>query len=158
MTQLLERESDSAPAGGENTAASPPLSAPCSVPSGAPIDFVDAPDADGSIFSLLARQARTRGTSDLWITAAGGAMNAALVWYQYPKLHWLAAGFAAVAAYGVWGVADRALAHRRDENAGDGIVNWMLIGTRSLAIPVGLIAALGAAGAFMAAALGGWQH
>src|SRR5581483_10153580 len=62
---------------------------------------------------VLATQARGRASAELWTTAIGGVMNATLIGLQFPRFYWLAAGFAAVAAYGSWGLADRALTARR---------------------------------------------
>lgn len=64
---------------------------------------------DETVNSVLASQARERGTSELWTTTGGGAINALLLWTQFPGLHWLAGAFAAVAAYGAWGLLDREL-------------------------------------------------
>ena len=62
---------------------------------------------DETVNSVLAAQAREHGTTELWTTAGGGAINALLLWTQFPGLHWLAGAFAAVAAYGAWGLLDR---------------------------------------------------
>jgi hypothetical protein len=87
--------------------------------------LVPAVDEDGeTLHSVLATQARSHGPAELWMTAVGGGMNAILVWAQFPALHWLASGFAAVTAYGAWGLLDRATSflrfkesHRQDEVA-----------------------------------------
>lgn len=70
------------------------------------------PDADEeeTINRVLSTQARSRSPSELWMTAIGGTMNSILIWSQFPRLHWLASGFTAVAAYGAWGLLDRMLA------------------------------------------------
>ena len=94
---------------------------------------------------------------ELWTTAVGGTANAAFIWWQFPALHWVAAGFAAVAAYGIGGLSERLLAARAsDQHAG-----WRdraLVAVRGIALAGGLAAAAGAVLGFMAAALGGWQH
>ena len=112
---------------------------------------------DESLFVILARNARERSPMELWTTAVGGAVNTAFIWWQFPALRWLAAGFAAVAAYGIGGLSERLLAVRADDsNAG-----WRgkaLVAVRSIALVGGLAAAAGAVLGFMAAALGGWQH
>src|SRR4051812_8677681 len=82
----------------------------------APPAAVDSPESlappseePDSVNAVLAAQARGRGASELWTTALGGSMNALLLWTQFPKLHWLASAFVAVAAYGAWGLLDRTL-------------------------------------------------
>ncbi len=113
---------------------------------------------DGTVFELLANQARDRNPVGLWTTAIGGVMNTSLLWWRYPSLHWLAAGFAAVAAYGIWGLADRAAARIGQSNDRfDWRLNALAI-VRLTAIPAGILAALAAAGGFMAAALANWNH
>jgi hypothetical protein len=62
-----------------------------------------------TIHSVLAAQARSRSAIELWAGTVVGAANAALIWMRFPSAHWLAAGFAATAAYGLWGLADRKL-------------------------------------------------
>lgn len=112
---------------------------------------------DESLFVILARNARERSPMELWTTAVGGAVNTAFIWWQFPGLHWLAAGFGAVAAYGIGGLSERLLA----TNANDQQRGWRdkaLIAVRSVALAGGLVAAVGAVLGFMAAALGGWQH
>jgi hypothetical protein len=112
---------------------------------------------DESLFVILARQARERSPVELWTTAVGGAVNTAFIWWQFPALHWLAAGFGAVAAYGIGGLSERLLA----ADANDQKPGWRgktLVVVRSIALAGGLTAAAGAMLGFMAAALGGWQH
>jgi hypothetical protein len=113
--------------------------------------------SDESLFVILARNARERSPTELWTTAVGGAVNTTFIWWQFPGLRWLAAGFAAVAAYGIGGLSERLLAARaRDRDAG-----WRgkaLVAIRSAALVGGLGAAIGAVLGFMAAALGGWNH
>jgi hypothetical protein len=112
---------------------------------------------DESLFVILARNARERSPMELWTTAVGGVVNTAFIWWQFPALRWLAAGFAAVAAYGIGGLSERLLATR----AADQERNWRgkaLVVVRSIALAGGLAAAAGAVLGFMAAALSGWQH
>ncbi|HEY6827444.1 MAG TPA: hypothetical protein VI259_11345 [Gemmatimonadaceae bacterium] len=113
--------------------------------------------SDESLFVILARNARERSPMELWTTAVGGAMNTAFVWWQFPALRWVAAGFAAVAAYGIGGLSERLLATRGADHGG-GWRNKALIVVRSVALVGGLAAAAGAVLGFMAAALHGWQH
>ena len=110
---------------------------------------------DDSLFVILARHARERSPMELWTTAVGGVVNTTFIWWQFPALHWLAAGFGAVAAYGIGGLSERLLAtHDRD----GGWRTRALIIMRSLALAGGVVAAAGAVLGFMAAALGGWNH
>jgi hypothetical protein len=60
-----------------------------------------------TINTVLAAQARSRTAIELWAGTLVGAANAALIWTRFPSAHWLAAGFAATAGYGLWGLADR---------------------------------------------------
>jgi hypothetical protein len=71
-------------------------------------------------------------------------MNAALLWSQFPGLHWLASAFGAVAAYGAWGLVDRTCGSR---------ISGRLI--RAVTGVAGWSAALFAIINFMSAALGG---
>ena len=82
-----------------------------------------------------------------------GAVDAGLLWWRRPMLTCLAAGCAAVAAYGAWGLLDRALESRsgaRETTALDAL--------RDLAAITGTAAALWAVLSFMAVALGNWNH
>ncbi len=113
--------------------------------------------SDESLFVILARNARGRSPMELWTTAVGGAVNTAFIWWQFPSLRWVAAGCAAVAAYGIGGLSERLLATR----GGDQYAGWRgkaLVAVRSIALAGGLAAATGAVLGFMAAALHGWQH
>ena len=114
-------------------------------------------DANANVFSILAQRAASRSTAELWTTTLGGSINAAFIWMQHPSLHWLGAGCAAVAAYGIWGLADRAIETRPAERE-YGVGFALLRATRALSIPAGIVAAVAAVGIFMAAALGGWIH
>jgi len=108
-----------------------------------------------NVFTTLADQARSRSAAGLCTTTIGGVVNAGLVWWQYPSLSWLAAGFIATAAYGGWGLLDRTIAAnelRRDES---GAPRDALPEVRNLVAVVGTGAAVWAALRFMAAALGG---
>lgn len=113
--------------------------------------------SDESLFVILARNARERSPMELWTTAVGGAVNTAFIWWQFPALHWLAAGFGAVAAYGIGGLSERLLATRASDQEG----GWrakVLVAVRAVALVGGVAAAAFAVFRFMAAALGGWQH
>ena len=69
-----------------------------------------AVEPDETIFSVLAGRARTRAPSHLRITAAIGGIDAVALMIARPALWWAAAACAAVAAYALWGLVDRALA------------------------------------------------
>ena len=127
---------------------------PVQIEDGAPSALVDA---NASVFSILAQRASSRSSAELWTTTLGGSLNATFIWMQHPSLHWLSAGCAAVAAYGIWGLADRAIETRPVER-GHRIGFALLRTTRALAVPVGIVAAIAAMGSFMAVALGGWIH
>jgi hypothetical protein len=114
--------------------------------------------SDESLFVILARNARDRSPVELWTTALGGIVNTAFIWWRFPALHWVAAGFGAVAAYGIGGLCERLLAARTND---DSSARWrkpLLVTVRSIAVVGGLGAAALAVFGFMAAALGGWQH
>jgi hypothetical protein len=114
--------------------------------------------SDESLFVILARNARGRSPMELWTTAVGGVINTAFIWWRVPALHWLAAGFGAVAAYGIGGLCERLLAA---QTTGDTASRWrtpVLVTIRSIAVVGGASAAALAVLGFMAAALGGWQH
>lgn len=113
---------------------------------------------DESLFALLARHARERSPTELWTTAVGGVVNAAFIWWRFPALHWLAAGFAAVAAYGIGGLSERLLASVIAEPRPSRWRGAVLVFVRSVAVAGGLSAAALAVLGFMAAALGGWNH
>src|SRR5580765_4469372 len=113
---------------------------------------------DESLLVTLARNARERSPMELWTTAVGGAVNTVFIWWRMPALHWLAAGFGAVAAYGIGGLCERLLAARPSD---DGSARWkkpLLVTVRTIAVAGGLGAAAFAVLVFMAAALKGWQH
>jgi len=95
---------------------------------------------------------------ELWTTAVGGVVNTAFIWWRFPGLHWLAAGFGAVAAYGVGGLCERLLAARTTDDNSPRWRGRFLVTIRSIALAGGLGAAALAVLGFMAAALGGWQH
>lgn len=113
---------------------------------------------DESLFVILARNARERSPMELWTTAVGGAVNTAFIWWRLPGVHWLAAGFGAVAAYGIGGLCERLLATRESDDASARWRRPLLLTVRSIALVGGLGAAALAVFGFMAAALGGWQH
>jgi hypothetical protein len=111
-----------------------------------------------NVFDVLARHASERSPAELWTGAVGGFVSAAFILAQHPRLHWLGAGFAAVAAYGIWGLADRALERRDAEGRTGAAANAVLSIVRVVAIPAGIVSAILAVGSFMAAAFAGWIH
>jgi hypothetical protein len=114
--------------------------------------------SDESLFVILARNARDRSPVELWTTALGGIVNTAFIWWRFPALHWVAAGFGAVAAYGIGGLCERLLAARTSDDASARWRKPTLVTVRSIAVVGGLGAAALAVFGFMAASLGGWQH
>ena len=118
----------------------------------------DAGDEENNVFRVLGAQARSRSLAQLWVAALGGAVDAGLLWWRHPMLGWLAAGCAAVAAYGVWGLLDRGIETRSAEPNASPEPLPQLSGLRDLAAVVGTAAALWAVLSFMAVALGNWNH
>ena len=118
----------------------------------------DVEDEESNVFRVLGAQARTRSVAQLWIAAIGGAVDAGLLWWRHPMLGWLAAGCAAVAAYGIWGLLDRTIETRTAEPAPPRVTLAQLRGLRGLTAIAGTIAALWAVLSFMAVALGNWNH
>ena len=116
-------------------------------------------DEESNVFRVLAAQARTRSLPQLWIAALGGAVDAGLLGWRHPMLTWLAAGCAAVAAYGAWGLLDRAVeARTTTEPAASPEGLAQLGGLRDLTAIAGTAAAIWAVLSFMAVALGNWNH
>ena len=120
--------------------------------------------ADDNVFQVLAARARTRAPLDLWVAVIGGSVDAGLLWWRHPLLSWLAAGCAAVAAYGVWGLLDRAMDRQRavikasdaDESARGRFAQ--LSGLRDVVAILGTGGAAWAVLRFMAVALANWNH
>jgi hypothetical protein len=119
----------------------------------------DAERNADNVFRTLGNHARTRSVTELWITTVVGAVDAGLLWWQHPLLSWVAAGCAAMAAYGGWGLLDRAASTKQPPATPDerGELAF-LTGLRDLAAIVGTGAAFWAILSFMAAALGNWNH
>ncbi len=111
-----------------------------------------------NVFQVLADQARTRTTQELRATTLGGLISAGLLWWQHPALSWLAAGFAATAAYGVWGLLDRAARAPSKAGARDRGTTAQLTGLRDLTALLGTGAALWTLFGFMAAAFSNMHH
>lgn len=112
-------------------------------------------DEEETINRVLSTQARSRSPSELWMTAVGGAMNSLLLWSQFPRLHWLASGFTAVAAYGAWGLLDRVMNRPRFEKSYSREELRFLKGACILIGVVGWVAALFAVASFITALEGG---
>jgi len=115
---------------------------------------IPAVQRENNVFTVLRDQARSRSRGWLWTTAVGGALNAALVWWQYPTLSWLAAGFLSAAAYGGWGLLDRFLAERSAAPEAAGVADDALPEMRTLIAVLGTAAAAWAVVGFISAALG----
>ena len=112
-----------------------------------------AAEAEPTIFTLLAERARHAPGEHLVAAAVLGGVDAALFGSAHPALWWVAAGSVSLAAYGCWGLADRALV--RADSARRRIALRVL---RDGAVAAGCVAALGVLFGFMAATLGGWRH
>jgi hypothetical protein len=108
-----------------------------------------------TLHAVIADQARSRSSGELWTSAVGGGVNALLVWTQFPSLHWLAAGFGGMAAYGAWGLLDRTIRIFKIKNTNDRPSLVLLKLLRAMAAGGGWIAALTAIATFLTAALGG---
>ena len=109
-----------------------------------------------NVFAVLAQRASERSPAELWTTAIVGSVNAVFVLTQHPQLHWLGAGCAAAAAYGIWGLANRAIVTQSTQTSR--VKLDLLRGLRGMMIPIGVVSAIAAVGSFMAVALGGWNH
>jgi hypothetical protein len=108
-----------------------------------------------SLNAVIADQARTRSAGELWTTAAGGGVNALILSLQFPSLHWLAAGFAGVAAYGIWGLIDRSIEALELKDVKEPGAMAFLKLVRAMAGVGGWIAAIAAVVLFTTAAVGG---
>ena len=125
---------------------------------GEELGTTDVEGEENNVFRVLGAQARTRSVAQLWVATIGGAVDAGLLWSRHPMLGWLAAGCAAVAAYGIWGLLDRAIETRTTEPTTPRGMLAQLDGLRDLTAIVGTAAALWAVLSFMAIALGNWNH
>jgi hypothetical protein len=111
-----------------------------------------------NVFQVLANNARHRTLGELRTTAIGCSVNAAFIWWRYPSLSWLAAGFAACAAYGAWGLLDRSMTDAEDHGFVARSRAELFRKAGRIVAAAGTGAALWALMRFMAAALSGWQH
>src|SRR3954469_6671948 len=91
---------------------------------------------------VLATQARSRTRLELWAGTMVGAANAVLIWTRFPSLRWLAAGFAATACYGAWGLIDQKLAELDQSIEGGRFLKILMQLTRVLAGGLGWVWAL----------------
>lgn len=107
-----------------------------------------------NVNAVLAMQARERTPLELWAGALVGATNAVVIWTRFPSLHWLAAGFAATASYGLWGLIDRKLSSLIESPDNSALSRALARASRVLAGTSGWVWALYAIGAFLTAALG----
>lgn len=114
--------------------------------------------ANDNVFRVLAAQARARPAAQLWVAALGGLVDAGLLWWRHPMLTWLGGGCAAVAAYGVWGLLDRAVQRRASVSASAGKTLAQVRGLRDLTAIAGTVLAVWAVLSFMAVALSNWNH
>ena len=111
-----------------------------------------------NVFQVLANNARRRTLGELGTTAVAGAVNAGFLWWRYPGVSWLAAGFAACSAYAACGLLDRSLMRAEEQGFVSRDRADRLRKARTAVAAVGTGAAVWALLRFMAAALGGWQH
>lgn len=125
---------------------------------GEPLVTSDVEREESNVFRVLGAQARTRSVTQLWVAAIGGAVDAGILWWRHPMLGWLAAGCAAVAAYGIWGLLDRGIETRTGQPDGEHEPLAQLCGLRDLTAIAGTALALWAVLSFMAVALGNWNH
>ena len=119
---------------------------------------LDVEDEESNVFRVLGAQARTRSRAQLWVAALGGAVDAGLLWWRHPMLGWLAAGCAAVAMYGIWGLLDRTIETKTTEPTASRGTLAQLGGLRDFTAILGTAAAIWAVLSFMAVALGNWNH
>jgi len=118
-------------------------------------DMSPAGTSTETLHEVLASQARDRTRLELSAGALVGGANAALIWVRFPSLHWLAAGFAATAFYGVWCLIDRQVTDI-DASPEKSRFSRILIRVPRFAVgALGWASALFAIGAFLTAALGG---
>ena len=113
---------------------------------------------DESLHAVIANRARSHSPGELWTSALGGGINALLLWTQFSSLHWLAAGFAGVAAYGAWGLLDRAICNLELKLYQERPSTALLRFSRAAVGTAGWLAAIAALAGFMGAGLGGWNH
>lgn len=115
------------------------------------IAATDAPPE--TLHAVLAAQARDRTKLELWAGTLVGGANAVLMWSRFPSLHWLAAGFAATACYGIWGLLDRKLSEREGTAESSRYSKILMRSPRVLAAALGWAAAIFAIVAFLTAGL-----
>jgi hypothetical protein len=110
---------------------------------------------DETLSSFLASRVRSASDGRLVLNAAGGLIAMALVgiWRPIgaPVLLSIAACFV---AYGVWGIADRELAERR-ETAAPAVAPCLKV-IRAIAVVAGAAAAVNALASALVLALGTW--
>jgi hypothetical protein len=109
--------------------------------------------ADENVFRTLARQARSRSATQLWIITLGGAVDGIILGWTHPGLSWLATGCAATAAYGIWGLLDRAVPVDAPNAATSAAID-----VRNVVAVLGTGAAVWTVLSFMATVLGNWNH
>jgi hypothetical protein len=135
--------------------------APAPAPAGEGSELgVRSPEDEATVFTVLATRARERSTRELALTAVGGVVNAGFVLRQF-DIGWLAFAFAAVSAYGVWGLSDRWLRERHEQpldrvTPREMTIRGMLQIARGVACVGGVVGAIVATVGFLFAALPNW--
>jgi hypothetical protein len=114
-------------------------------------------DNDGTVFDMLADQARARTGGQLAVTTCGGAINA-LFFLQHLSAWWPGVAFIAIGAYGAWGLADRVVTAPGSTDPDNDLARPVAAVVRIVVAATGIIAALAAAAGFMAVAIGNWNH
>ncbi|HSJ64358.1 MAG TPA: hypothetical protein VK922_10745 [Gemmatimonadaceae bacterium] len=112
--------------------------------------------AEPTLFSVLAERARGHPPAHLWGATLFGAADALAILIAYPAAWWLASAAFVLCAFGVWGLADEALAEDGFRPSGRSRLFPRAI--RAIAVVGGIGATLVAGFGLMAAVLGGLIH
>jgi hypothetical protein len=105
--------------------------------------------------ALLAQRARRASDARLALNVAGGVLaTAAALWLRPPGWALLVAAATCFAAFGAWGIADRAIGERPDDDDGSSL--RALRAARGGAAVIGALAALALGLLVFTLALGTW--
>ncbi|MDQ3698540.1 MAG: hypothetical protein M3373_11040 [Gemmatimonadota bacterium] len=116
----------------------------------------EKPDAEPTVYTLLAGQARRASTVTLAVAIALGAVDAATVAVAHPSAAWLGLPAIAVLSFGAWGLADRALYNNQWAPSWLGRRTLLLRSVRAAAPVIGTLAAVGTVLGLFSAMFGGW--